>query len=521
MYHNLMRRAAFFLAAISLLGSAAWADYEAGQTAWQAGRHAEALTQWRTAARTGDDRAMLALGRAFAKGLGVPQDYVLAHMWLNLAAGRGNADAAAEREALAAKMTPQQIASAQERARVWRSDGPSAPKASRTPRTAASSPPPRAIREAQGLMAALGYKPGPADGVWGRQSVEAYRAFLRDARMAKSDMLTPDGLRALRRAAGTTSLAATEPKPPAARTPPTAHRAAAAGDIDGLKAALAAGADANARDGRGWTALMHAANKGYTLLVPPLLKAGADPNLRAADGATALFIAALHGHSGIVALLVKAGANPTIEGPKGKTAEGFMAARVARTKYRSPNGLHKALRANESAAVIKALLDLGADIDARDVIVEDNGATKHFYTPFHTAARYSKRPAVITLLLERGASLNDGIKWQFRNEETVDFFATALMVAAAHNENPDIVGLLLDRGADINAKGYSNSTPLHSALFNKNLDILRLLLERGADVNTRINYYGTPLSTARDLKKHDHAAIIEDWIRRHKIENPR
>ena len=97
-----------------LWGSAAWADYEAGQAAWKARQYAEALTQWEAAAGTGDDRAMLALGRVFVKGLGVPQDYVLAHKWLNLAAGRGNEAAAAEREALAVKMTPQQIALAQE-----------------------------------------------------------------------------------------------------------------------------------------------------------------------------------------------------------------------------------------------------------------------------------------------------------------------------------------------------------------------------------------------------------------------
>ena len=44
--------------------------------------------------KSGRRRAMLALGRAFVKGLGVPQDYILAHMWLNLAAGRGSAEAA-------------------------------------------------------------------------------------------------------------------------------------------------------------------------------------------------------------------------------------------------------------------------------------------------------------------------------------------------------------------------------------------------------------------------------------------
>ncbi|MCY4592607.1 MAG: sel1 repeat family protein, partial [Alphaproteobacteria bacterium] len=77
------------LAALLLLSSAARADYEAGQAAWEAGRHSEALTQWEAAAGAGDSRAMLALGRTFVKGLGVRQDYVLAHKWLNLAAGRG------------------------------------------------------------------------------------------------------------------------------------------------------------------------------------------------------------------------------------------------------------------------------------------------------------------------------------------------------------------------------------------------------------------------------------------------
>ena len=124
------------LASLLLLGSAARADYGAGQAAWKAGQYSEALTQWETAAGTGDSRAMLALGRAFVKGLGVPQDYVLAHKWLNLAAGRGSAEAAAEREALAAKMTPRQVASAQEMARAWRPGGKAeAPKAAPAPKT--------------------------------------------------------------------------------------------------------------------------------------------------------------------------------------------------------------------------------------------------------------------------------------------------------------------------------------------------------------------------------------------------
>ena len=96
-----------------------WADYEAGQRAWKAGRHGEALTEWQAAAAAGDRRAMLTLGRVFAKGLGTPQNYVEAHKWFNLAASRGEAAALEERDAVAARMTPQQVAEAQTRAQAW------------------------------------------------------------------------------------------------------------------------------------------------------------------------------------------------------------------------------------------------------------------------------------------------------------------------------------------------------------------------------------------------------------------
>ena len=108
------------LAVVLVCALPARADYEAGLRAWEARDAKTALAEWRAAAAAGDPRSMLSLGRLLVRGLGVPQDYVEAHMWLNLAAGRGDALAAVERELLAARMTAGQVAAAQQRASSWR-----------------------------------------------------------------------------------------------------------------------------------------------------------------------------------------------------------------------------------------------------------------------------------------------------------------------------------------------------------------------------------------------------------------
>ena len=110
------------LAAVFLSVLPAHANFEAGQRAWDAGRMDEARSQWQAAAGSGDRRAMRALGRMYLQGFGVLQNYVEAHKWFNLAASRGDTAAAAERDALAEKMTPEKVARAQALARAWRPD---------------------------------------------------------------------------------------------------------------------------------------------------------------------------------------------------------------------------------------------------------------------------------------------------------------------------------------------------------------------------------------------------------------
>ncbi len=80
---------------------------------------------YRKAAEQGVARAQYNLGFMYSHSQGVPQDYVQAHMWYNLAASRfapgSNRDRAVKnRDIIAAKMTPAQIAEAQRLAREWK-----------------------------------------------------------------------------------------------------------------------------------------------------------------------------------------------------------------------------------------------------------------------------------------------------------------------------------------------------------------------------------------------------------------
>ncbi len=81
---------------------------------------AQFLRWSRMAANQGNRVSMEVLAVSYHTGTGVPQDYVQAHMWANLAASRGSARATKLRDELAEKMTSSQIEEAQKAASRWR-----------------------------------------------------------------------------------------------------------------------------------------------------------------------------------------------------------------------------------------------------------------------------------------------------------------------------------------------------------------------------------------------------------------
>jgi TPR repeat protein len=82
------------------------------------------------------------LGILYSAGGEIATDYVTAHKWFNIAAARGNQEAARLRREIANEMSEAQIASAQRAARDWLK-----PKAGETPATVLTLVQPAAVIE--------------------------------------------------------------------------------------------------------------------------------------------------------------------------------------------------------------------------------------------------------------------------------------------------------------------------------------------------------------------------------------
>ena len=100
----------------------AWAgpqeDYRKGWEYFQAKDYAEAVKLYRKAAEQGNASAQFILGNMYSNGEGVPQDYVTAYMWYDLAGSTGNKLGVEYRDKIAKRMTPADVSEAQRRASV-------------------------------------------------------------------------------------------------------------------------------------------------------------------------------------------------------------------------------------------------------------------------------------------------------------------------------------------------------------------------------------------------------------------
>ena len=156
--------------------------------------------------------------------------------------------------------------------------------------------------------------------------------------------------------------------------------AAMRGNRDAVRALIAQGADVNAAQGDGMSALHWAADKGDADLTEMLVYAGANPGAVTRIGQyTPLHLASRAGSAAAVRALLKAGAKVD-----------------AKTSVSGATPLHLAAAAGDPA-VVTALLDAKADVNAKEA--------EWGQTPLIFAASLNRVEAV-KVLLARGADAN-------------------------------------------------------------------------------------------------------------------
>ncbi|MBK5294775.1 MAG: ankyrin repeat domain-containing protein [Acidobacteriia bacterium] len=253
-------------------------------------------------------------------------------------------------------------------------------------------------------------------------------------------------------------------------------------DTATVKALLQSGADANARDDLGATALMHATLYASENCTKLLLDKGADANAKTNAGSTALMWAT--GEEGKVRLLLARGADRTAKNKAGQTA------------------LHLAVRRQNNEKVIQLLAVPGQDVQA----VTEEGADKvgvhlfrgspsvllgireHGFDPVQ-AVKFGVAPLYSASLYGDGEMARRMLDAGADANQMVQYVTLAVppLAPAAYAGNLGGVRQLLDRGANPNAKGGYGHTALMMAAGSDrpSKEMVRLLLDKGADVAIR------------------------------------
>ena len=242
------------------------------------------------------------------------------------------------------------------------------------------------------------------------------------------------------------------------------HVAAGQGHTESVEVLLDAGADLDAIDSAGNTALMRATEGGHADVVEMLLDVDAE-QVANEDGDTPLARAVEHEDIVLLEILLDAGGDVTVINNVGLSV----------------------LAQATTVEVAQILIDAGADVNVQFV----EGDTGDGLTPLMTAVRASALD-VVRILLDAGADPN----LRSRKGET------ALMMAARKDPPTEdtiaIVEALIEAGADPNVLNERSEAALHIAFdrtreshTENELAIVRALLGAGADPNALDNR-GTP-----------------------------
>jgi ankyrin repeat protein len=250
-------------------------------------------------------------------------------------------------------------------------------------------------------------------------------------------------------------------------------------DHDAAMLLVLEGADVDAAENDGTTALHWAAYAGADALAVALLEAGADPNATNRYGLTPLQAAAEGGFAVSVIALLDAGADANAVLPEGETI------------------LMTAARAGDPIA-LKALVDSGADIEARDGFY---GETALIWAAIEDHAE------AVRVLQTAGADINGrsaAMDYQSRRagQSILGLGEWTPMMYAARENSLAAGHALIEVGADLDLKDPDGATALVLAIINAHYEFADMLIEAGTDPNLGDNDANMgPLYAAVDMHR--------------------
>ncbi|CAM9201295.1 unnamed protein product [Ectocarpus sp. 12 AP-2014] len=288
------------------------------------------------------------------------------------------------------------------------------------------------------------------------------------------------------------------------------HRALAGGHTEAARVLMLAGADVGLLDAKGRSALHYATERGHLQLAGDAVIGGADPKAKDIDGNTPLHFAAAYDDDNFVGTLLRRGAHVNAVNNEGKcplhvavnrgritVAEALLKAGAdPNSRYGSLNDRSPLFFAHDKAAMTKTLLEYGADV----LSVDHLGFTALHAASVEVLGCCSPRllmwddenAKVIDALLEAGADLEARSVEFFEGSQRFNGL-TPLHLAAYYQKVS--LAELLRKGAEVNAKSDDGRTPLHMLCTNPKLnpwDAVDLLLRWGADETAIDNEGYTP-----------------------------